>query len=644
MCGITGILSLSPKDDLTKPIRAMTRTINYRGPDGDGFWIDDKMGVALGHRRLAILDLSPAGHQPMQSASGRFVMSYNGEIYNYLYLQAALEEKGHKFRGHSDTEVLLTAFEEYGVQKTLEKISGMFAIILWDRLEGTITLLRDPLGKKPLYIGWAGDSLLIASELKALKAAPDFKPEVNPDVQALYLKYACVPAPYSIYKGTWQLLPGHSLTLNPEKLEKRQNLTEMMVPYWSPSDIIEKGHISRQQPHNDETVIGDFSKLLSQCVRERMISDVPLGAFLSGGIDSSTIVALMQKQSSRPVKTFSIGFEAEGFNEAEFAKEVANHLGTEHHEMYLTPKDALDVIPDLPRIYDEPFADISQIPTYLVSKFAREHVTVALSGDGGDELLGGYRRHFLIPPIWGKLNKMPHSVRKALGRMLSTLNAGGLNALWPKRDVLLSDSIAKLSGLMRQDDWVGVHDFLLGFWEDPYKIVPEAHYLPLPFNDRKKLPDNLSFAEELMWRDSISYLPNDILTKVDRASMAVSLEARAPLLDKRLYEHVWGLPEHMKIRGGKGKWLLRQVLARHIPEEMFDRPKKGFSPPLAEWLRGDLRGWAEELLRPERLEANGFNPKSVTQAWDLHQSGQRNIPAQLWAVLMYQAWKEKEKS
>ncbi len=641
MCGLTGLVSFSSSDKIPERLNEMTSCISHRGPDGDGYWVDPKDGIGLGHRRLAIIDLSEAGHQPMWSPSKRYVMVYNGEIYNYLDLKAEFENDGHIFKGHSDTEVMLAAFEKYGIRQTLEKLSGMFVIAVYDTKSKKLTLARDYLGKKPLYYGWSGNDFLFGSELKALKSHPEFeKNKINQDVVALYMRYACVPAPYCIFKNINQLMPGSMIEVSLDDLKGHPDVSLRAEKFWSATEIVKEGANSRKLQHDEQTVISEFSSLLETCVKERMISDVPLGAFLSGGIDSSAIVAFMQKVATSPVKTFSVGFDVDGFNEAEFAKTVAKHLGTDHHEIYLKPKDALEVIPKLPLIYDEPFADISQIPTYLVSKFAREHVTVALSGDGGDELLGGYRRHFMIPPMWSKINKVPDFMRGALSSGISIIGTGN----WSRIGNLtsrkhLGDTMAKLSDLMRQNNSSEVHDFLLGFWENPYNVVPDAQPLYLDYKDQENIPEGLSFAEEMMWRDSISYLPNDILVKVDRASMAVSLEARAPLLDRRLYEYVWGLPEHFKVRNGKGKWLLREVLSQHVPKEMFERPKKGFSPPLGPWLSGELKDWAEELLKSSSLEEAGLNSKPIRDAWDEHLKGHRNLSTKLWTVLMYQSWR-----
>lgn len=640
MCGLTGLLSFENPEKIPENLQEMTDCISHRGPDGDGFWVDKENFIGLGHRRLAIIDLSEAGEQPMWSPSKRYVMVYNGEIYNYLDLKTEFENEGHIFKGHSDTEVLLAAFEKYGVKQTLQKLSGMFAVAVFDIREKKLILARDFLGKKPLYYGWAGNDFVFGSELKVLRGHPAFNNRVDQDALALYMRYACVPAPYCIYEKISQLMPGSLIEVSLQELKGHTDISRKAEKFWSATKVVEDGSESRKQSHNEADVIREFSDLLETSVRERLISDVPLGAFLSGGIDSSTIVAFMQKVASSPVKTFSVGFDVEGFNEAEFAKTIAEHLGTDHHEIYLKPKDALDVIPKLPHIYDEPFADISQIPTYLVSRFAREHVTVALSGDGGDELLGGYRRHFMIPPMWSKINMLPEFLQHLGAGMISAIGTGNWSRLGKiGRHKHLGDTMEKLADLMRQDTASDAHDFLLGFWENPYELVSDARPLYLDYKDPANIPEGLSFAEEMMWRDSISYLPNDILTKVDRASMAVSLEARAPLLDRRLYEYVWGLPEHFKVRNSKGKWLLREVLSQHVPTEMFERPKKGFSPPLGPWLTGELKDWAADLLQTQKLEEAGINPKPVKAAWEEHQKGHRNLSVKLWTVLMYQAWR-----
>ncbi len=639
MCGVTGLFSTGSNPQIDLQIRRMSDTISYRGPDGDGFWVNTEKNIALGHRRLAILDLSEEGKQPMLSPSGRYVMSYNGEIYNYLTLKTDLETKGYEFRGHSDTEILLAAFETYGIKQTLEKLSGMFAIILWDRHTNTVTLIRDFLGKKPLYVGWAGKDLLVSSELKAFHTHPHFQAEINQDHLALYFRYGCVPAPHSIFKNVYQLLPGSLMNIPLKNMHAGQILLPLIEHYWDASQIIRDRSAQRLQPREEKETIDAFETLLSTCVSERMISDVPLGAFLSGGIDSSAIVALMQKQSTKPIKTYSVGFDVEGFNEAEFAKQIAHHLGTDHHELYLSSQDALDIIPSLPNIYDEPFADISQIPTYLVCKFAKEHVTVALSGDGGDELLGGYRRHFMVPPMWNKIKYCPHALRSLLSGTIGLIGSDTWNRVGAGRHPHLADSMEKLAGLMRQKDSAGVYDYLLGFWENPYAIVPDARPIDLSFKAINV--EGLSFAEDMMMKDTLSYLPNDILQKGDRASMAVSLEARAPLLDRRLFEYAWTLPEYFKIRDGQGKWILREVLARHVPRDLWERPKRGFSPPLGVWLKGELREWAEHLLSKSALDSAGLNSTLIRKTWDDHCAERRNHSVRLWTVLMFQAWRDK---
>lgn len=644
MCGFTGFLtknaSLS-KSEMQNIAGRMLEKINHRGPDAGDVWQDPDAACVLGHRRLSIIDLSIEGAQPMASESGRYIISYNGEVYNFPDIRKECEDKGVTFRGRSDTEIMLAAIELWGLNQALQKFNGMFAFALWDRKERELHLARDRMGKKPLYIGWAGNVLVFGSELKALAAHPDFTKEIDRDALAVYLNYACMQAPHSIYKNIWQLPPAHRFSVRLDALSPGQDLKEQFKPYWSHLEVLNQSRLNIREGIDDETAINEFEEVLSKCVGDRMMSDVPLGAFLSGGIDSSSVVALMQKQSTRPVKTYSIGFNEAGFDEAVYAKKVAEHLGTEHHELYLNGRDALDVIPHLSSMYDEPFGDSSAIPTYLVSKFARQDVTVALSGDGGDEMLGGYNRHFLGPKIKKATRGMPGFARKAMAGFMRSIPVSTYNKLL-KNQPQIGTRIHKMADIFNLGKDEEIYYALVSPWLRTADIVKGAKALPIPLTQDEYQPEGLNFAEMMMYWDTISYLPNDILVKVDRASMAVSLEARAPLLDKRVYEFAWSMPHHMKIRESKGKWLLREVLARHVPRDLFERPKQGFAIPMAEWLRGDLQDWAETLLDEKAMEADGLlNTKAIQKIWNEHKQGRGNNDQRLWTVLMFQAWKEK---
>lgn len=642
MCGFTGFINTSSqarRSDMQARARAMADTLRHRGPDDGQVWMDDETPLVFAFRRLAIIDLSAEGRQPMVSASGRYTIVFNGEIYNFLELRKELERAGVQFRGRSDTEVILAAAEHWGLNQTLQKINGMFALVVWDKKERKINFARDRLGKKPLYIGWAKDALVFGSELKALRAHPDFEAAINPKSLSLYLQYGFLPSPACIYKNAWSLPAGSRLTLSVPNLEAGANLSTHMEPYWQHAHALEDSR-SKKIHASDETVIKEFEELLTECVRDRMISDVPLGAFLSGGIDSSSVVALMQHHSGQPVKTYTIGFREAGFDEAAHAAKIAAHLGTDHHELYLGAQDALNVIPRLPEIYDEPFADMSAIPTYLVSEFARLDVTVALSGDGGDEMLGGYNRHVTGAKLWNRIKFLPKPVRAALGGAIKKLPPERWNTLIQSRPQAgtLMHKAANFLSMNTQED---IYQNLLSSWPEP--PLKNAAQTKTILNDSAfQPPAGLSFAEKMMYWDALFYLPGDILTKVDRASMASSLEARAPLLDRRIYEYAWRLPVQFKIRGGKGKWLLRQVLKRHVPEELFERPKQGFSVPVGEWLRGPLKDWAEDLLSVKKLERHGLlDAPAIRSAWDDHLAGRGANAQKLWTVLMFQAWYDR---
>ncbi len=642
MCGIAGLFDPAGlSESATRDILAeMTGALRHRGPDDAGTWLDPTAGIALGHRRLAILDLSPLGRQPMHSRDGRYVITFNGEIYNFRALREELAARGYAFRSQSDTEVLLAAVSEWSVRPAVERFNGMFAFALWDRAERTLHLVRDRPGEKPLYYGWLGDTLLFASELKALRAHPAFRPEIDRDALALFLRHGYIPAPRTIYQGVCKLPPGTLLSLTPSSRHRGSP-----VEYWSAREAVARG---LRDPFTEPAarIVEEFDVLLRDAVKLRMEADVPLGAFLSGGIDSSVVVALMQAQSARPVKTFTIGFQEPRYNEAHRAAAVARHLGTEHTELYATPGEALGVIAQLPTLYDEPFADSSQIPTYLVSALTRKHVTVSLSGDAGDELLGGYRRYFRGPALWRALTRTPDSVRAALTRVLSLRHtrvgaAANLlgRRLTGKRS--LTERCRQAEEVLSLHSATELYRYMMSFWKQPAALVLGAGEPALPA--LRGLPAGVETDVRHLWMylDLVTYLPDDILVKVDRASMGVSLESRIPLLDHRVIEFAWKLPLPLKIRGGEGKWILRQVLHRYVPKELVARDKQGFAIPLAAWLRGPLRSWAEALLAERRLRAEGFfDPRPIRQKWADHLAGHTSWDYDLWAVLMFQAWWE----
>lgn len=654
MCGICGTLETGPRPSgaLEGLADAMAKALAHRGPDDHGTWVDAEAGLALGQRRLAILDLSPAGRQPMASASGRFVMVLNGEVYNYADLRSALEAdaKGPlPWRGHSDTEVLLEGIERWGLEATLRRAVGMFALAVWDRQERVLRLARDRVGEKPLYYGWQDGRFLFASELKGLRAHPRFRAEVDRDSLALYFRFGYVPGPHCIYRGLRKLPPGTILEVRADAPGARPE----PVPYWSAREVAEAGR-ARPFRGTEAEAVDRLEALLRDAVRHCMVSDVPLGVFLSGGLDSSTVAALMQAQSPRPIRTFTIGFREAAFDEAQHARAVAEHLGTQHEELYVTPEEARAVIPRLPAIYDEPFADSSMIPTFLVSQLARRHVTVALSGDAGDELFGGYERYLKAAAAWRRLSWMPRPLRRAAAAVLRSASPRAWDLLLkPLAPVLrkrlragsAGQAVHKLAAAL---DARGFGDFylrLVSLWQEPTELVRGAREPPVNATDPALLAFEGSPEERMMLLDLVSYLPDDILVKVDRASMAVALEARVPLLDHRVVAFAWSLPLALRVRAGEGKRLLRQVLYRHVPRDLVDRPKQGFGVPVGEWLRGPLRGWAEDLLAEDRLRAEGFlEPGPVRQRWREHLDGTRDGAPQLWAVLMFQAWLEAQRA
>jgi asparagine synthase (glutamine-hydrolysing) len=630
----------------------MTGILAHRGPDDSGLWIDAEVGLALGHRRLSILDLSAAGGQPMASACGRYVIVYNGEIYNFRELRQRLEHHGQTFRGHSDTEVLLAALVYWGVAETLPRLNGMFAFALWNRERRSLTLARDRVGKKPLYYGWGrNDTFLFGSELKALRMHPDFDPEIDRNALGLFVQYSWIPAPYSIYARVRQLPAGTALTVTQET---SPNAIEPQA-YWSARDVAERNS-ETQASMSLEAATDTLEDLLRAAVTKRMIADVSLGAFLSGGVDSSTVVALMQSVSTRPVQTFSIGFHEAEYNEAEYAKAIARHLETDHTELYVTPDDCLDVIPKLPTLYDEPFADYSQIPTYLVSRLARQTVTVALSGDGGDELFGGYREYVKNLQDWERQltvwQHCPMSVRRSLAGLMMNLGQGGRRMFGPKdlADPTASWLQAKIAKKLRKlekrgkrilpyDSGAQMHARLRARVDRADELVLGARLVPSGLTDSSRWAGVSDPMLGMMFVDFVTYLADDILTKVDRASMGVSLEVRCPLLDPTIMEFAWSLPSSMRLGPDGGKLILRNLLARYVPRELFERPKKGFNVPIAEWLRGPLRDWAEDLLDPHRLHQEGFlRADAVRRIWQEHLTGRRSHDFLLWSLIMFQAW------
>jgi asparagine synthase (glutamine-hydrolysing) len=650
MCGITGFLTRGPLDQTASlgHLQSMCDAIRRRGPDDFGYWLDKDAGVALGHRRLAIVDLSAQGHQPMASACGRYVIVYNGEIYNFEQLRKQLDASANPpaWRGHSDTEVLLAAIEQWGIKRTLRELCGMFAFALWDRAERVLTIARDPLGEKPLYYGWMGNTFLFGSELKALRAHPAATDAtLDRDALCLYMRYNSIPAPHTIYSGISKLAPGKVATIRPDSDEVS------IDTYWSLGDVVARTG-ANAFTGSEADAVSELDSLLRTVLNEQMMADVPLGAFLSGGIDSSTVVSLMQALSSRPVKTFTIGFDESGFDEAEHARAIAKHLGTEHHELYITPKHALDVVPSLPEIYDEPFSDSSQIPTFLVSQMTRQHVTVSLSGDGGDELFGGYNRHIAAQGLWDKIGSVPLPARNFAARCIKGVPeqqldrmAAPLLRLLPKnrRHKQLGDKLHKFADLMGSASLEASYARLISMFDAPELIVLGGKE---PFDavpSLGQLPFALGNAQRMMYLDTLHYLPTDVLTKVDRAAMHNSLETRVPFLDKRIVEFAWRMPMSMKVQNGKGKVILRRLLDRYVPSSLIDRPKQGFAVPIASWLRGELREWTSHLLDPSRLRNEGvLNAAAVDRMWKQHLAGTHNWHSELWAILMFEAWLEAQ--
>ena len=643
MCGIAGTFSPSRAGDgdwLQNQASRMSGALAHRGPDASGIWTDQSAGIALGHSRLAVIDPSFDGHQPMSSRGGDHVLIFNGEIYNFDDLRCRLIREGERFRGHSDTEVFLASLVRWGVGDTLRSSNGMFAFALWDRKERRLTLGRDRLGQKPLYYGWVGTSFVFGSELKAFTAHDGFAAHVDPDAVGLFLRFGYVPEPWCIWSGLAKLSPGtlveiHSSDVLARRIPKVQR-------YWSARTAARLGSNHLLQRSDDASE--KLDALLSDAVRLCMVSDVPIGAFLSGGVDSSLITALMQAHSPHPVRTFTIGFSDTGFDEATYAREIARHLGTDHTDLYISEADALRVIPSLPVLYDEPFADPSQIPTYLLSKLAREHVTVSLSGDGGDELFGGYNRYRWGQAVARTMHALPVSLRSSLGWLAGGLPVSGWDALakvLPNRvrPPQLGDKMQKLIGILDVDSREEMYWQLASVWQYPDGTILGSGSGGEKLQNFYEWPATGHFVTDMMLLDTETYLPGDILTKLDRASMGVGLEARVPFLDHRVVEFAWLLPLSMKLKRGQSKWIIRQILRRYVPDLLLDRPKTGFNVPIDRWLRGALRPWAEELLDERTLRNQEFlEPSVISALWAEHLGGNHNRQHELWNILMFQAW------
>jgi asparagine synthase (glutamine-hydrolysing) len=646
MCGIVGIFDpqrRSSSDLLGRQAGDMATTLAHRGPDDEGTWVDPDGRVVFGHRRLSVVDLSPEGHQPMLSADGRWALTYNGEIYNFGALRRRLVSEGLPLRGGSDTEVLLGAVQCWGLLRALEASEGMFALALWDRQLRQLHLVRDRFGEKPLFYGWIGDRLAFASELKALRRLPEFHPELDRDAVALYLRHNCVPAPHTAYRGVVKLRPGCMVTFSADT-----GPGDLPPPaaYWSARSAVED---ARRRPRSGPpgVLVDEVESVLGNAVSARMVADVPVGAFLSGGVDSSLVVALMQQRSERPVHTFTVGFADRAFDESAEAAAVAGHLGTDHTLLRVSDADAADVIPRLPDIWDEPFGDISQIPMLLVSQLARSEVTVALSGDGGDELFAGYNRHAWLERLWGHASSLPDPVRRwvggTLGRVPPRLVDGAARATtvlpvgWQVRNP--ATKLAKVGKVLAASGPEDAYLSLASHWDRAESMVLGSTPTMTTASDPSEWPALSGITEQMLWLDLVGYLPDDILTKLDRAAMSTSLETRVPFLDREVFDLAWRLPMDRKLRDGTTKWILRQVLYRHVPASLVDRPKMGFGLPIGPWLRGPLRPWAEELLGERRLRAQGLlDPVPVRRAWQQHLAGRRDLGYELWDVLALQAW------
>jgi asparagine synthase (glutamine-hydrolysing) len=649
MCGIVGLFDPergTDPDGLARQVGAMAEALTHRGPDGEGYWSDPESGLAFGHRRLAVVGLGPYGSQPMVSPDRRWVLNYNGELYNHRHLRRRLTAEGVAFRGSSDTEVLVAAVQAWGVDPALDASEGMFALAVWDRQRRELHLVRDRFGEKPLYYGWVGGRLAFASELKSLYLLPGFDTTVDRDAVALYLRHNCIPAPHTIYRGVRKLMPGQVVTVGSDA---RPGRPLGVRNYWSARGAVEE---ARRRPLDAPPgVLADrLESVLSDSVAARMVADVPVGAFLSGGVDSSMVVALMQQHSHRPVRTYTVGFADRAFDESAEAAAVAAHLGTDHTLLQVTDHDAAEIIPRLPDIWDEPFGDVSEIPMHLVSRLARSEVTVALSGDGGDELFAGYNRHAWLDQLWRRSSMLPEPVRRtagaALGRIPPGLIEGAARAMsaLPPHTVVRNPAskVSKLSKVLASSGPEDAYLSLVSYWDDAEAMVVGAGPTVSVASRPSEWPELSGITEQMLWLDTVGYLPDDILTKLDRAAMAVSLETRVPFLDRAVFDLAWRLPLSAKLHDGATKWLLRQVLYRHVPADLVERPKMGFGFPVGAMLRGPLRPWAEDLLSERRLATQGLlDPDPIRRAWDQHLQGRRDMALELWDVLALQAWLER---
>jgi asparagine synthase (glutamine-hydrolysing) len=649
MCGIAGFVTNNIKIDYNTVLTEMGAAIEKRGPDDSGIWFDSEKGVGLSHRRLSILDLSPLGRQPMTSSNKRYIIVFNGEIYNHMSLRHQLQNDFDNilWNGNSDTETILFLIEKYGITEGIKLLTGMFALAIWDSLENNLYLVRDRIGEKPLYYGWQGNTFIFSSELKSFHKHPDFKKEIDVNSLSLYFKYNYVPFPHSIYKGISKLKPGSILKVS------RDSKVTSSITYWDFENIVNESRtVGKGSKKNIEQHIFELESLLTETIKGQMLSDVPLGAFLSGGIDSSLIVSIMQSISTKPVKTFTIGFGDKEYNEANYAKIIAEYLGTDHTELYVSPNDAIAIIPSLPLIYDEPFADSSQIPTYLVSKLAKSQVSVSLSGDAGDELFSGYNRYILVYKYWPIIKLIPLIIRKKIAFLLTMISPAFYDKFNHFVSVVsyrkiklpnnLGDKLHKFTSLLYSKNQYDLYDKLISHWNcDDNLVVGQTN----KDNSSYSPFSNLSDIERMMAIDTMTYLPDDILVKVDRAAMANSLETRVPFLDHRIISQAWKIPLEYKLKSGRTKYVLREILYKYIPKSMIERPKMGFGVPISIWLRGPLKEWAENLLSEDNIKSDGLlNYDVIKRKWDEHQSGERNWQYHLWGVLMFQAWYENQKS